>query len=78
MVATMLYTFASSLPGAQNAATALEGGAPQVVGLALFTQYILPIEMAAVLLLVALIGALLLARQPKSDLGKIDAPIAKP
>ncbi len=78
MLATMLYTFASSLPGAQNAGTALEGGAPKVVGLALFTQYILPIEMAAVLLLVALIGALLLARQPKSDLGKIDAPIAKP
>jgi len=37
------------------------------VGLALFTQYILPFELAAVLLLVALLGALLLARRPKLE-----------
>ena len=36
-------------------------------GYALFTQYILPFEMAAVLLLVALLGALLLARYPKTE-----------
>jgi NADH-quinone oxidoreductase subunit J len=37
------------------------------VGLELFTKYILPFEMAAVLLLVALLGALLLARYPKTE-----------
>lgn len=66
MLATMIYTFASSLPGVPPTPITLEGGHPQVVGKTLFTQYILPIEMAAVLLLVALIGALLLARQPKT------------
>ncbi|MEZ4870270.1 MAG: NADH-quinone oxidoreductase subunit J [Caldilineaceae bacterium] len=43
----------------------IEGGAPVAVGYQLFTQYILPFELAAVLLLVALLGALLLARRPK-------------
>jgi len=66
MLATMIYTFASSLFGAPGTADAIEAGHPKAVGMTLFTQYILPIEMAAVLLLVALIGALLLARQPKA------------
>ena len=43
--------------------TALQGGAPEVVGRALFTQYILPFELTAVLILVALLGALILARR---------------
>lgn len=42
----------------------LQGGAPKAIGMELFTQYILPFELVAVLLLVALIGALLLARRP--------------
>lgn len=43
------------------------GGVPEVVGLELFTRYILPFEMIGVLLLVALIGALLLARRSKAE-----------
>ena len=62
MLATLLYTFTFGYPAAPNA-DALAGGDPYLVGLSLFTEYILPIEMAAILLLVALIGALLLARQ---------------
>ncbi len=38
---------------------------PYAVGMTLFTRYILPVELVAVLLLVALIGALLVARQPQ-------------
>ncbi len=45
----------------------LEGGIPEAVGLVLFTRYVLPLELAAVLLLVALLGALLLARRPVED-----------
>jgi NADH-quinone oxidoreductase subunit J len=43
------------------------GGVPDVVGLELFTRYILPFEMVGVLLLVALIGALLLARRSAAE-----------
>lgn len=64
LLASMIYAFAET-PTTQTATTTLNGGAPQTVGMALFTQYILPFEMTAVLLLVALIGALLLARYPR-------------
>lgn len=40
-----------------------QGGIPEVVGMELFTKYILPFELVGILLLVALIGALLLARR---------------
>ena len=42
-------------------------GAVQAIGEALFTQYLLPFELASVLLLVAMIGAVVLARKQKSD-----------
>ena len=45
----------------------LSGGIPEAVGVVLFTRYVLPLELAAVLLLVALLGALLLARRPVED-----------
>ena len=66
LIASMIFSLAET-PTAQTATTTLNGGAPETVGIALFTRYILPIEMTAVLLLVALIGALLLARYPKSS-----------
>ena len=40
-------------------------GAPKTVGLELFTNYILPFELVGILLLVALIGALVMGRQPE-------------
>lgn len=43
------------------------GGVPIVLGVELYSQNILLVELAAVLLLVALLGALLLARQPKNE-----------
>lgn len=44
-----------------------QGGVPEVVGLELYTRYILPFELVGVLLLVALIGALLVARRGDSE-----------
>jgi NADH-quinone oxidoreductase subunit J len=65
LLSSMIFSLVSA-PDAGTATSTLNGGGPQTVGLALFTQYILPFEMAAVLLLVALLGALLLARHPKA------------
>ena len=44
-----------------------QGGVPVVLGVQIYSQNILLIELAAVLLLVALLGALLLARRPKNE-----------
>jgi len=52
--------------------TLLEGGAPKSVGLELFTNYLLPFEMTAILILVALLGALLLGRRPHMGETELD------
>ncbi len=61
----LAYSLLPSFGGIAPQSAALQGGAPPAVGLELFSQYILPFELAAVLLLVALLGALLLARRTK-------------
>jgi NADH-quinone oxidoreductase subunit J len=40
-------------------------GSPQMVGLALFNQYLLPFEITSVLLLVAMVGAIVLTQKEK-------------
>ena len=65
LLASMIFTFTGT-PTPTSATTTINGGAPETLGIALITQYILPLEMTAVLLLVALLGALLLGRYPKS------------
>lgn len=67
LISSMIFSFTETSNGASDAASTINGGAPEVVGMQIFTQYILPFEMAAVLLLVALLGALLLARYPKAQ-----------
>ncbi len=42
-------------------------GSPQGVGRALFNQYLLPFEITSVLLLVAMVGAIILARKNKGS-----------
>jgi NADH-quinone oxidoreductase subunit J len=64
LIASMIYSFVET-PNASSAVSTINGGAPESVGMLFFTQYILPFEMTAVLLLVALLGALLLARHAK-------------
>lgn len=54
-------------PVTPEAVAAVAGGTPVVLGLELFTKYILHFELVAILLLVALIGALVLGRQPGED-----------
>jgi NADH-quinone oxidoreductase subunit J len=66
LISSMIFSFVST-PTPTTATTTINGGAPETVGMELFTRYILPFEMAAVLLLVALLGALLLARYPKTE-----------
>jgi len=39
------------------------GGSPEKIGYALFTDYLLPFEVTSVLILVAILGAIVLARK---------------
>jgi NADH-quinone oxidoreductase subunit J len=65
LLGSLAYSLLGRFHGMAINADPLKGGAPPDVGYALFTQYLLPFELAAILLLVALLGALLLARRPK-------------
>ena len=47
----------------------LKEGAVQIVGEQLFTQYVLPFEVISVLLMVAVMGAVLLAKRPSAGSG---------
>lgn len=67
LLATLTYSMVTGYQLSSPSTAIPDGGAPPVVGLELFTQYLLPFELAAVLLLVALLGALLLARRPKLE-----------
>lgn len=64
LLASMTFALVEAGPPPATSAV-VQGGVPEAVGMTLLTRYILPFEMAGVLLLVALIGALLLARPPK-------------
>jgi len=70
LLATLAYSMMTKYQIGAPGTAIPDGGSPPVVGLELFTQYILPFELAAVLLLVALLGALLLARRPRVDVAK--------
>ncbi len=67
LLSSMIYAFADLPADGTTASPTLQGGDPVVLGELLFTRYILPIEMTAVLLLVALLGALLLARHSSNS-----------
>ena len=64
LVAGLAYAIMQT-PITPVANPANQGGVPTVIGMFLYTQNILLVELASVLLLVALLGALLLARKPK-------------
>ena len=72
LISSIVYSFAAQPFAAPPVSTVVQGGIPETLGITLFTRYILPFELAAVLLLVALIGALLLARRPRTDLPRTD------
>lgn len=64
MLGSLVANVVETFDGADPNAVAIQGGVPEVVGMALFTEYLLPFELVSILLLVALIGALVLARKP--------------
>jgi len=64
MLGSLVFNVVETFDGADPNAVAIQGGIPEVVGMALFTEYLLPFELVSILLLVALIGALVLARKP--------------
>lgn len=64
LLLTVSYSALARMMGpSEETAALLQGGTPKAVGTALFTKYVLPFELIALLLLVALIGALVLGRQ---------------
>ena len=65
MLAAISMSLLDAFAGTEANASAIEGGVPEVIGIALFTQYVLPFELTAVLILVALLGALLLGRHSR-------------
>jgi NADH-quinone oxidoreductase subunit J len=65
VLGSILYVYdrGSAGPAAAGRSVLREGGNLQAVGTAIFQDYLLPFEIASVLLLVAMIGAIVLARQ---------------
>jgi NADH-quinone oxidoreductase subunit J len=61
----LVYTGSNPIPAAQAAATAAPaiGGNTEQLGWLLYTDYLIPFEVASMLLLVAMIGAIVLARR---------------
>jgi NADH-quinone oxidoreductase subunit J len=57
------YTLGKVRPGDSGASVLRQGGNLQSVGQSLYTDHLLPFEIASILLLVAMIGAIVLARQ---------------
>jgi NADH-quinone oxidoreductase subunit J len=64
----MGFSLAQAFRGVPPVVGANAGGAPTVVGMELYSRFILPFEMVGILLLVALIGALLVARRRKDEM----------
>jgi len=65
VVGSILYVYNTGAAGAAEGGPSVlrAGGNLQAVGAAIFKDYLLPFEIASVLLLVAMIGAIVLARQ---------------
>lgn len=66
LIGAAYYTSASGAPAAGNTLAGLDAGftgSTPEIGRALFTTYLLPFEVASLLLLVAMIGAVVLAKK---------------
>ncbi len=64
VVGLILYVYSTGrLVAVTTPSTLCQGGNLQAVGTSLFRDYLLPFEVASILLLVAMIGAIVLARQ---------------
>jgi NADH-quinone oxidoreductase subunit J len=63
LAAISLYSFASPRPAAVDTAAATGLGNVEAVGWMLYVDYVIPFEVASVLLLVAMVGAIVLAKR---------------
>ena len=64
LAAVMVYFVQRGFPGMSNVKFGdFEGGSARAVGMALFTDYLLPFEVTSVLILIAILGAVVLARK---------------
>jgi NADH-quinone oxidoreductase subunit J len=62
--AIVLYSFSAPWPAAPDAVEAAGGlGNTEAVGWALYVDYVIPFEVASVLLLLAMVGAIVLAKR---------------
>ena len=69
LVALVYGIATGALSGVQGAASEdalAQAGNVQALGQALYTGYLLPVQLVAVLLLVAMVGAVVLAKRPKA------------
>ncbi|MBI4904330.1 MAG: NADH-quinone oxidoreductase subunit J [Acidobacteria bacterium] len=58
------YLIQRLMPGTENVTFgAFQGGTVQAIGRKLFTEYLLPFEVTSVLILIAILGAVVLARK---------------
>ncbi len=83
LVLILVGDFAFNLFGRLNqlvnvAETPVTYGAPQAVGELLFSQYMLPFEVTAVILLSAVVGAVILAKPDRPAAGTLLHKIEKP
>jgi NADH-quinone oxidoreductase subunit J len=68
LLAGVAYGLVSGqLSATQGDAAAFGAGSVQAIGAVLYTDYLLPFELASVLLLVGMIGAVVLARPPERN-----------
>jgi len=64
VVASAAMLIGSQVPSAERVAFGgFAGGTPASIGHALFTQYLLPFEITSILILIAILGAVVLARK---------------
>jgi NADH-quinone oxidoreductase subunit J len=63
LVAVAMYTAARPVPGIAQSPTSPVTGNTEQVGWLLYTNYLIPFEVASMLLLVAMIGAIVLAKR---------------
>lgn len=65
LVVVLALTVLPSTRGTFTPATIAQIGSVQAVGAALFTDFLLPFEITSLLLLVAMVGVIVLAKKPK-------------
>ena len=63
LAAILLYSLSDSTAAATATPVQLQGGNVEQVGWLLYTDYLIPFEVASILLLVAMIGAIVLAKR---------------